>query len=108
MDLGGCGYSRIVNITKAVNDTVVGDTLGYCNLYDNTYYSVCKGNSGLDVLTDSLRIYTSITSKGNDIVNVVFSLDNNTLTCTFTAYYGKSYGETDTQLFEGTAVFLVC
>lgn len=108
VDLGGYGYSRIVNITRAVNDTVAGPTLGYCNLYDGTYYSVCRGNNGIDVLTDRLSMYASITDKGNDTVDVVFSLNGMELECTFTAKYGKSKGETDTKTFSGTAVFLVC
>lgn len=108
IDLGGYGYSRIVNITRPVNNMAYGVGMGYCNLYENTYYSLCKGNNGIDELTDTMRIYTHIASRGNDTVDVVFNLNGTELECTFTAKYGRSFGETDTETFEGTAVFLVC
>lgn len=109
IDLGGFGYSHIFNLTNALSGKG-GYNMGYCNLNDNTYYSVCEASAQdkFKALTDRIRIFTDITSKGNNVVEVVFSLDKSVLTCTFTAKYGKSSNGDDKTLFDGTAVFLVC
>lgn len=109
VDLDGYGYSKIICLPKSVNSAAYGDkTLGYCDLYSNTYYSVCRNNSGLGVLTDRLNIYTLIASRGNDTVDVRFKLNDRRLECTFTAVYDTNRNEDDYTTFSGTAVFLIC
>lgn len=108
IDLGGFGYSRIFNLTNALSGNG-GYNMGYCNLNNNTYYSVCeKTLNHFGAITDRMRIYTNISAKGDNVVEVVFSLDKSILKCTITAKYGKSLSGDDFSIFEGTAVFLVC
>lgn len=108
VDLEGLGYSKVVNITSVLSKGY-GAALGYCDLESNVYYSPCEEFKDVyDVLDDKLRIYSSHTSKGDDIVNAVFRLEGSVLVCTFTAYYGKSKNSTDTYVFNGNAKLLVC
>ena len=107
VDLGGRQYSRIVNLTSA-EGTTTGAMMGYCNLNDNSYYSLHKDSSnGYTVRNDKLRIFSDIGSRGDDTVDVTFDLSGTTLNCNFRAVCGNSRSEIEYTL-SGTAVFLLC
>lgn len=108
VDLEGLGYSKVINLTSVLSSGY-GAALGYYDLENDVYYSPCEEFKDVyDVLDNKLRIYTSCTSKGDDVVNAVFSLNGSELICTFTAYYGKGKNSTDTKVFDGCAKLLVC
>lgn len=107
VDMGGFGYSKIINMTQTVTEDY-NCGFGHYDINSESYYG-CYANEDneLKVTTDKLMIYVSDTTAGKDIVSVSFNVDGSKLSCTIAALYGKGDDENDYFTFSGTLYLFV-
>jgi len=111
VDMGGLGYSRIVNMTSSMLADNDGYRygVGYYDINTDEYVSVYPGNDDKFMRdTSTMMIYASFTGDyGGDYVQLNFTVNGSELECKFRARHDKGSDKTKYETFEGTAYLFI-